>query len=194
MRTRWTGPAILALALGAALAGCGQKGETPSIASANGNATATPTAQNAGDNLTETERRAKFTECMRGQGVEMPDPENGEPGGFVFKFGDQAGGGPDPSKVEAAMQACKKYLPNGGDPPKLSPEQLEQGRKHAQCMRENGVPEFPDPDSSGRIKIEGGNGMNPDNETFKAAEEKCREFRPTGGPGGPGPNKAVQGG
>ena len=57
----------------------------------------------------------------------------------------RAGEGTDPEKVEAAMEACKQYAPNGGEPPKLNPEQLEQMRKFAQCMRDNGVRTFPDP-------------------------------------------------
>lgn len=185
MRTRWAGPAVLALALGTALVGCGQKAEQPGVASVNGNGAATAGA-NPVDNLTEAERRAKFAECMRTEGVDVPDPEAGEEaGGFKLRIGDANGGGPAPEKVEAAMNKCKQYLPNGGEPPKVSAEDLEKVRQHSKCMRENGVTEFPDPDSSGRLKIQmrPGSSMDPDSATFKAAEEKCRQYMPVGSAG-----------
>jgi hypothetical protein len=184
MRTGWVGPAVLALALGTALVGCAKQGETPGIASANGSVTTAPSGGPA-DNLTEAERRVKFAECMRGKGIDVPDPEEGEAGaGFRLQLGDPNKGGPGPEKVEAAMQACKQYLPNGGEPPKLSAEDLEKARQHSKCMRENGVTEFPDPDPNGgvRIQMKPGSSLDPSSETFKAADEKCRHLRPTGGP------------
>jgi hypothetical protein len=52
-------------------------------------------------------------------------------------------------------------------------------------MRENGIPNFPDPSEEGGIGLD----MNelglsgPDDPKLKAAEEKCKQFQP-GGPGG----------
>jgi hypothetical protein len=51
-------------------------------------------------------------------------------------------------------------------------------REFAKCMRANGVPEFPDPQADGRIRIDSFRGLDPDSAEFKAAEEKCRQFAP----------------
>jgi hypothetical protein len=168
--------ASLALALGFSLtvAGCGDDGDNGKIATAGG-ASASPTAS-AAAKLSDDERRLKFAECMRGQGIEMDDPGKGE--GVRLRFGK----GTSPEKAEAAMKACKEYAPNGGEPLKLNPEQAEQMREFAKCMRANGVPNFPDPDANGRIMLKnlgGGAGLDPDSEEFKAAGEKCRQLRPS---------------
>jgi hypothetical protein len=46
------------------------------------------------------------------------------------------------------MAKCGHFLPDGGKPQPLSPEALEQGRKFAKCMRDEGIA-FPDPDPNG---------------------------------------------
>jgi hypothetical protein len=50
----------------------------------------------------------------------------------------------------------------------------------ARCMRDNGVPDYPDPDSSGRFGA-GHDAFDRDAPAFKAANEKCRELLPGGG-------------
>ncbi|GAB3513900.1 hypothetical protein [Phytohabitans suffuscus] len=57
----------------------------------------------------------------------------------------------------------------------------DQGRKFAQCMRDNGIPDFPDPGPDGQI-------LNPDfergklvSEAGRKAFEACRELAPNGG-------------
>jgi hypothetical protein len=65
----------------------------------------------------------------------------------------------------------------------------EKMRQFAKCMRDNGVENFPDPQEDGGIMIQGGgpgstDGLNPDDPTFKAAQEKCQSLLPNGGAGG----------
>jgi len=54
--------------------------------------------------------------------------------------------------MERAQTACKKFLPGGG-PPALTPAQQAQRARallaFARCMREHGVPGFPDPNGQG---------------------------------------------
>ncbi|MEU6203222.1 hypothetical protein ABZ814_06505 [Micromonospora musae] len=159
----------LLLALG--MAGCGGSGQEPAVATAGGGTgaaqpSAAPVAQ-----LSDDERRLKFTACMRENGVEMPDPEAGS--GLRLRFGK----GTDPEKVQAAMEKCRQYLPNGGEKLKLDPAQLEQARKLAACMRANGVPEFPDPQPDGglRLRLDELNVKAPE---VRAAMEKCRQHAP----------------
>jgi hypothetical protein len=72
---------------------------------------------------------------------------------------------------------------------KPNPEMQEKMRQFAKCMRDNGVENFPDPQEDGGIMIQGGgpgstDGLNPDDPTFKAAQEKCQSLLPNGGAGG----------
>jgi hypothetical protein len=51
---------------------------------------------------------------------------------------------------------------------------------YSRCMRANGVPSFPDPDSQGRLTIRAtpGSPLAPDSPTMKAAAQKCRALQP----------------
>jgi hypothetical protein len=54
-------------------------------------------------------------------------------------------------------------------------------------MRENGVSEFPDPDASGNLTIDGvvnGSSISPDSPTWQAAIEACKDLQPPGFTGG----------
>jgi hypothetical protein len=86
---------------------------------------------------TTAEANRKFAECMREHGAEVPDP--GPDGKLEF------GADVDRTKVAEAMPACQQLLPGGGTLSNLTPEQLEQARKFARCMREHGI-DMPDPD------------------------------------------------
>jgi hypothetical protein len=58
------------------------------------------------------------------------------------------------------------------------------GIKFADCMRTHGVPNFPDPGSSGGgIQIQAGSGINPFSPSVKAAQASCAKLLPGGGPG-----------
>jgi hypothetical protein len=56
------------------------------------------------------------------------------------------------------------------------------GIAFADCMRANGVPNFPDPKGPG-IQISAGSGINPSSPAFQAAQTKCAHLLPGGGPG-----------
>ncbi|GAA3130769.1 hypothetical protein GCM10010466_21760 [Planomonospora alba] len=153
-------PLVLALTLTAALAGCAAGGGAE-VATATGGgggpaASATPT-------LDPDERNLRFAQCMRENGVDMPDPRPGEPVMLRIRKGQEAA-------VEKARQACKQYAPVGGTGADRS-RNAERMREIARCMRDNGVPDFPDPDPEGRIKVGKGVTDDPD---FPAAEAKCR--------------------
>jgi len=116
-------PVLLAAVLG----GCTAKQEEPTVASA------APQAQDA------AAQGRKFAQCMREQGVDMPDPG---PDGMVGLSVDKA----NQEKLTAASSKCREFLPNGGEPAKMSAEDIAKRRDFAKCIRENGLPDFPDPD------------------------------------------------
>jgi hypothetical protein len=64
---------------------------------------------------------------------------------------------------------------------------------YSACMRKNGVPNFPDPDSQGRFRITGGQtangrkfGLDPNSPQFKRAQHACKRLQPSGGKPDPG--------
>jgi hypothetical protein len=164
----------LPLTLGLALAGCARSDDGTGVATADGGAGAGPTTTASAAALNADDRRLEFAKCMRENGVDMPDPEPGEGG---IRIQRQPGG--DPAKTQAAMEKCRSLLPNGGVAPKLDAQQVEQLRQMAKCMRENGVPTFPDPEADGTINFQlGAGGMTRDDPKFQAAMEKCRANAP----------------
>jgi len=59
----------------------------------------------------------------------------------------------------------------------------ENAVKFAECMRDNGVREFPDPDASGELTIDGvvnGSSLDPSTPAWKAAISACKDLQPPG--------------
>ena len=56
-------------------------------------------------------------------------------------------------------------------------------RAFSACMRKNGVPNFPDPNSRGGLTINAGpgSGLNPNSPQFKHAQSVCSKYLPNGG-------------
>ncbi|MDQ4048685.1 MAG: hypothetical protein M3131_04785 [Actinomycetota bacterium] len=143
-------------------------------------------AEGAGDGRVDRAKleqaALKHAECMRKQGIDVPDPKPGQ-GGVILR-GPRGGG--DTSAQERAERRCSRYLRNV-PPPKLSDEQKSAMRdgalKHARCMREQGI-EFPDPtfDEDGGIRVKIGDGFDPGDPRVRRAEQKCRKLLPM--PGG----------
>jgi hypothetical protein len=55
--------------------------------------------------------------------------------------------------------------------------------KFAECMRDNGVSAFPDPDASGKLTIDGvvnGSSIDPDGAAWKQAIRACKHLQPAG--------------
>jgi len=87
---------------------------------------------------TDRDKAVKFAECMRANGVsDFPDPNAS--GEFVY------GVSVSPAVFKQAVDACKDLQPPGTLSAKRSPEQQKDGLTFAQCIRENGVKDFPDP-------------------------------------------------
>jgi hypothetical protein len=59
----------------------------------------------------------------------------------------------------------------------------EKAVKFAQCMRENGISQFPDPDASGQLTIDGvlnGSSIDPNSPTWNEAIAACKDLQPPG--------------
>ncbi|MDX2969775.1 hypothetical protein [Kribbella solani] len=158
------------LAAGLILTGCGADKPGAQVASGSGDQagaqSSAPTSAPA--SLSKDEMAVKFTQCLRENGLNVPDPEPGK--GPMLKFGPDSGVSQE--QVQKAMEACRQYDPQaeGG----ANPQQAENGRKYAECMRKNGVEKFPDPKPDQRgIMIGPGVADDPD---FKTAQAACQNL------------------
>lgn len=170
----------LALLVAACALGCSQPGTGNGVATA-GAPVAAAASSAPEDGAPDEEQLRGFARCMRDHGVDMPDPQAGPNGELRVTIN---GGPGDEQRTEEAQQACRHLMPNGGEPPQLDPAQLEQQRAISRCMRENGVPGFPDPEPNGRIRIQGGSGLDPSDPSFQAAQVKCDALGPAPGSAG----------
>jgi hypothetical protein len=102
-------------------------------------------------NAANQEQAVRFAECMRDNGVsEFPDPDAS--GGLTID-GVVNGSSLDPSAPawEEAIGACKDLQPPGFMGDEASPKEQEVRLEFAQCMRDNGVEDFPDPAPNGPL-------------------------------------------
>ncbi|HWF15516.1 MAG TPA: hypothetical protein VG244_04990 [Acidimicrobiales bacterium] len=71
---------------------------------------------------------------------------------------------------------------SGNQPSNSKPSDTAAQLAFSQCMRAHGVTNFPDPDSQGKLIIQGGpnssTGLDPSSATFKAANQKCQSKLP----------------
>lgn len=149
--------AAIVLALTLALSGCGSGGgDGGGVASAGGKSDATSKPD-------EADMGQKFAECLRDNGLDVQDPEPGQFPNIDIQPGTSN------VTVDKAMEACREYDP-AQNAKKLDPKRAAENLKMSQCMRKNGVENFPDPGADGGIQMDGSIEKDPD---FKAADEKC---------------------
>ena len=152
---------LAALALVALIgAGCGSNGPAGT-----GAATATKT-------VSARDTAVKFAECMRAHGVgDFPDPN----GKNQFEYGVSV----SPAVWNRAVGACKALQPPGTLSSKRSTKQQSTALEFAQCMRDHGVKDFPDP-ANGQPLVDTtqipslGNRSPRTDPVFAPAMDKCR--------------------
>lgn len=184
---------MLSLALGAC-AGASQAG----VATLSEDSQAAASEEDAKDAEAELQ---EWTECMRENGVDIPDAQVGADGGIRIERRVLPGGGntADGGNAEGLVAVplgddFAKAREECGDPPRIpgagrSEEDLEElqenALKLASCMREEGVEDFPDPDFSNRgpgagpgTRVAGGpfgGAVDMNDPEVQAAFEACRE-------------------
>ena len=95
---------------------------------------------------TAQDKAVAFAQCMRDHGVaEFPDPDAS---GELTLDGIVNGSSLDPSAPawQDAIDACKDLQPPGFTGHKRNAKEQDYALAFARCMRENGVPDFPDPE------------------------------------------------
>jgi hypothetical protein len=142
---------------------------------------------NAGNTTAGQKQAVKFAACMRDNGVsEFPDPDASE-GLTIDGVLNGSSLDPDSASWQNAIAACEDVQPPGftGDKEVTADEQ-DARLEFAQCIRDNGVKDFPDPAKgeplvdTNRIPSsarEGGMTI------LNAAMQKCRDFAAKAGAG-----------
>ena len=108
--------------------------------------TSAGTGSSGGNSTASTHEKAvRFAECMRANGVSaFPDPNaSGELTIDAVANGSSLDTGS--AAFKQAMSACKDLEPPGFTGTKVTPQQRGARLEFAQCIRDNGVRDFPDP-------------------------------------------------
>ena len=133
MTCRSKGPLALLATVALIGAGCGSDASSES-----GTAARTATATARSKKLTAQDKAVKFAECIRAHGVsDFPDPNANND----FQYGVSV----SPAVWTRAVDACKDLQPPGTLSAKRTPKQQSASLRFAQCIRDNGVKDFPDP-------------------------------------------------
>jgi hypothetical protein len=127
---------------------------------------------------TSREKAMKFAECMRDNGVtEFPDPSaSGEL--TIDGIANRSSLDTTTAAFKQAIGACRDLEPPGFMGHTRSAQQQEHALEFAQCMRDNGIKDFPDPTRDGplidttRIPSAAGRGAR-SIPGFQAAMQKC---------------------
>lgn len=130
-----------------------------------------PGSSDRGSADRERQAALDFAECMRGQGIDMPDPRFGEDGTIMQDTPEV-----DRDELIAARRACRRYRDRGGGTPSEEEQQEmpERSVAYAECMRTEGI-DVPDPktDEDGKNLI-GSQGPERNDPAFSEADETCR--------------------
>ncbi len=121
-----------------------------------GSGTGSGSSSGSGSGSSQSEREAwqlKFAQCMRDNGVDMPDPSGASMPGISLDANNQ-------DAVMAASATCEKKV---GTPPPFSPEEQKQMAaetqkmmlKIAKCYRDSGF-DVPDPKPGDSVSVPAG--------------------------------------
>jgi hypothetical protein len=113
-----------------------------------------------------------YSACMRANGVpKFPAPRDG-----AIRARTGAGTDPNTPTFKAAEKACREFMGSGPTPAEQT-EDRARNLRYSACMRENGVPKFPDPQfSGGRATLMLDKRLATESPQFKAAERACEKF------------------
>ncbi|MGY5060888.1 hypothetical protein ACWDFR_43735 [Streptomyces sp. 900105755] len=116
---------LAALAAGVLSAGCSASGDAQGAA---------PSASAA------DAQEVAYYRCLEKQGMALEVTDSGH-----LRVDKDKAAAAGAAKQQAAEDKCRSKLP-GSTQPKASADVVEAARKITACFRENGVPEYPDPD------------------------------------------------
>ncbi len=160
--------AVLAVAAGISLltTACGGSPSADGPGSAASSSTTSPVA-----------RALAYSQCIRSHGVpNYPDPTiNGNR--INISNVNPSSLGVSQSVLQAAQKDCASLSPMNYVPPGFNKaKNTAEGVKWAQCLREHGEPNFPDPNGNGAFDLP--SGTNLQSSALQAAEKACQSLMP----------------
>jgi hypothetical protein len=172
------GLGALAAAAVIGLAACSNGSASPPVASLN-NSNHSGTTTTTLPKGNPTQLLDEWASCMRSNGdPNQVDPTIDSNKVIHITFPPGYGGNGPVDFGKGSNNPCNPYLQGastalrGGKPPQ-KPNQAKL-LKFSQCMRANGVADFPDPSGNGlSIQTHPGSDLNPNNTTFKHASQVC---------------------
>lgn len=185
--TRTMSTLFLAALLAVGVAGCDRGGSA--------SATSSPSASASAGRQQLLALGQEWVQCLRDHGLtRMPDADLTQDGYLQFPpqggYNWKADLRNRPQVIEACKSIEDRYPPTAFRPKQqLSAEDLRKLGEYAKCVREHGIPEFPDPNAAGEFDLSGtplANGIPP--QQRNTAEQACRsiwsgdvKFRDNGG-------------
>ncbi|MFG3341622.1 hypothetical protein [Glycomyces sp. NPDC048151] len=132
-----------------------------------------------GEQEAELAKALEYSECMRDNGIaDFPDPEEHEGGGGLQL---PEGIDPESDAFEAAAEACEQYMPGPAAEDMVDADAYAALLDYAECMREAGIDQFPDPEEDGLNVRFDELGIDPDSDDYQAALDACEDERPDDG-------------
>jgi hypothetical protein len=159
-------PALLAsgvmLATAVALGGCGSGSNAAG-------GTATAQARSTPDDVTMA-----IVTCYRAHGdPSFPDPVY-DPADGRWHFAVSPGSAP-----ASTRQACQHLFPSNNASPPVPQAQFQQLVRLAECLRQHGVPNWPDPDPNGSVPLPPS--LLKKSPNWVQATKACSRLMPSGG-------------
>lgn len=103
-------------------------------------------------------------------------------------------GGSSNNSSGASQTSASQAASSGGSGTSEPTADSTKAEKFSQCMRANGVPDFPDPNANGSITltVTPGSDLDPSSAAFKGALANCKSLEPPGFLNSPGHSVANQ--
>ncbi len=148
------------------------RGTTSTIVSSS----ASRTAPVSGSTQTQ---QLRFARCMRSKGISnFPDPSAT---GRQLQNILNAGINTQSTAYRSALRACRRFTPAAHLTPAENAADKAKGLEFSQCMRQHGVPNFPDPsagpDGEQVINLNPAH-IDPDSPTIQSADRACQKIVP----------------
>ena len=179
-------------------AACGGGSKSPGVASLNGSGNHSSSTTTTLPKGNPTQLLDEWANCERQNGdpnqvdptidangvihihyATGPGARGGGPGaggsggsGVAKSLGAGPGGGPGNGPCDAYLSAASTALRGGKPFERPDPAKLV---KYSECMRANGIPDFPDPNPNGglQLRVQPGSDLDPQSTTFQNASKLC---------------------
>jgi hypothetical protein len=167
---------VAPLALG--IAACGAGSSVPKVASVGSTTTTggSPTANGSRPRQAGLTKMLESARCMRAHGIaDFPDPSSD--GSISLHVQPGSDLNPHSPQFQAAQSACKLDFTGANMTPAQEAAANARALNYSQCMRSNGIADFPDPNGQGTLTIDMGTGdLDSNSAKFQAAEKACQSL------------------